>query len=103
MSPQAAKRDVVVTPFADDDISEAVKWYEDQQSGLANRFLQELQGTFERLRGNPFQFPIEEDEVRQAVLRSFPYTVYFRVNASQVVILAFLHQSRHPATWRTRA
>jgi plasmid stabilization system protein ParE len=102
VSVEPAKLDIVVTPEADDDISQAAEWYEEQQRGLADRFLNEVRWLFERLASNPLQFPTDEEGVRQAILRIFPYTAYFRAETSQVVVLALLHQSRHPATWRTR-
>jgi len=32
----------------------------------------------------------------------FPFGIYFRVERSQLVILAVIHGSRHPRRWRSR-
>jgi plasmid stabilization system protein ParE len=57
----------------------------------------------ERISGNALMFPAIDNRVRRALLRSFPYSVYFMVEAKGVVILAVLHQHRHPDSWRTRS
>jgi plasmid stabilization system protein ParE len=40
--------------------------------------------------------------IRRALLRRFPYAVYFAVERDVVVILAVLHVSRDPAEWQRR-
>ena len=70
-------RRLVVQPQSDLDIQAAAVWYEDQQSGLGTKFLNELDQVFLRIVDNPRQFPHVEDEVHRALLRHFPYGVYF--------------------------
>jgi plasmid stabilization system protein ParE len=38
--------------------------------------------------------------VRRALLKRFPYAVYFAVEGDVIVILTVLHVSRDPATWQ---
>ena len=47
---------------------------------------------------NPEQFPVYEEHTRRALLRRFPYAIYYL--AQPVVILRVLHLRRHPDTWR---
>lgn len=70
-------RRLVVQRQSDLDIQAAALWYEDQQAGLGIRFLDELDEVFRRIENNPKQFPQLEGEVRRALLRRFPYGVYF--------------------------
>ena len=70
-------RRIVVQPQSDLDIQAAAVWYEDQQSGLGTRFLDELDLVFQRIAESPLQFPRLEGEVRRALLRRFPYGMYF--------------------------
>lgn len=70
-------RRLVVQRQSDMDIQAAALWYEDQQTGLGMRFLNELNEVFRRIENNPKQFPKLEGEVRRALLRHFPYGVYF--------------------------
>ena|SRR5437016_2865673 len=95
-------RRVVVQPQSDLDIQAAAVWYEDQQSGLGTRFLDELDLVFQRIAESPLQFPRLEGDVRRALLRRFPYGVYFLAESEEVKVLAVLHLHRQPDMWKSR-
>ena len=96
------KRRVSIRPEAQADIKEAVSWYESQEPGLGIRFKLEARTAIRRIGVNALMFPAIDERVRRALLSSFPYAVYFTVEAKEVVIRAVLHQHRHPDTWKTR-
>lgn len=94
---------LVVRPLAEADIQEASDWYEEQERGLGGRFLDELGETLASVRRAPLQFPITWRTLHRALLRRFPYAVYFVQRAEgRVVILAVLHQRRAPGVWKSR-
>jgi plasmid stabilization system protein ParE len=95
-------RRIVVQPQSDLDIQAAAVWYEDQQAGLGTRFLDELDLVFQQIAGSPLQFPRLEGEVRRALLRRFPYGVYFLAESEEVKVLAVLHLHRQPDMWKSR-
>ena len=95
-------RRIIVPPQSDLDIQAAAFWYEDQQSGLGARFLNELHQVFHRIKGNPNQFPLVGGDIRRALLRRFPYGVYFLDDGHDLRILAVLHLHRHPDVWKNR-
>lgn len=95
-------RRLVVQPQSDLDIQAAAVWYEDQQAGLSARFLGELGLVFQRISENSLQFPRVDGEVRRALLRRFPYGVYFLVESDEVKVLAVLHLHRQPDMWKSR-
>lgn len=95
-------RRFVVQPQSELDIQAAAVWYDDQRSGLGDRFLAELTLVFRRIETNPRQFPVIMDEVRRALLHQFPYGVYFLSEGENVAILAVLHSHRHPDVWKSR-
>lgn len=95
-------RQVVVQPQAALDIQASAIWYEDEQDGLSARFLDELNLVFNRIGNNPRQFPIVEGEVRRALLRNFPYGVYFLSESQDITVLAVLHLHRQPDMWKSR-
>jgi plasmid stabilization system protein ParE len=80
----------------------AAFWYENQLTGLGIRFLDELDEVFRHIENNPRQFPTLEREARRALLRHFPYGVYFAEGADEVVVLAVLHLHREPDMWKSR-
>lgn len=95
-------RRIVVQPQSDLDIQAAAVWYEDQQSGLGTRFLDELDLVFQRIAESPLQFPRLESEVRRALLNRFPYGMYFLAESEEVKVLAVLHLHRQPDMWKSR-
>lgn len=95
-------RSLRIQPQAELDVSDAARWYEEQRPGLGNEVLQELDSVIQRVVQSPFQFPLIQNEVRRALLRRFPYSVYFRVSDETVDLLAVLHQHRNPNTWELR-
>ena len=95
-------RRLLVQRQSDLDIQAAALWYEDQRPGLGMRFLSELDEVFKRIESNPKQFPQLEGEVRRALLRHFPYGVYFVEGPDDVAVLAVLHLHREPDMWKSR-
>ena len=95
-------RRLVVQPQSDLDIQAAAVWYEDQRSGLGPRFLDELNLVFQRIRDNPRQFPRVEGDVHRALLRHFPYGVYFLAEPEDIKVLAVLNLHREPDMWKNR-
>ncbi|MEY4705495.1 MAG: hypothetical protein RL042_1700 [Nitrospirota bacterium] len=95
-------RRLIVQLQSDLDIQAAALWYEDQRSGLGSRFLDELDLVFGRIVDNPRQFPRVDGNVHRAILRHFPYGVYFLAESEDINVLAVLHLHREPDMWKSR-
>jgi toxin ParE1/3/4 len=90
-------------PEASADIAEAFSWYEHQRAGLGAEFENELNRTFGYVRDMPLAGRVVHRTFRRALLRRFPFTVYFTVTADLIEIRGVLHNRRHPRTWLRRA
>jgi plasmid stabilization system protein ParE len=95
-------RRLTIQPQAEIDVADAIAWYEEQRRGLGGELLSELDSVMQRAVQTPFQFPQLKSNIRRALLRRFPYSVYFRVSDEIVELLAVLHQHRDPGTWQQR-
>ena len=85
------------------DIQEAREWYGASSAELEGRFAEELHRTLSLVMERPRAYQVVEAGVRRAVLRVFPYVVYYYIaRESRVVVLAVLHGSQHPDTWKRR-
>jgi plasmid stabilization system protein ParE len=84
------------------DILEASVHYERERRGLGLRFEGELNQTMCRVQENPRQFPEIEDGVRRALVRTFPYGIFFCLEKDIITVLAVLHLHRHSQTWKSR-
>src|SRR5437879_5555556 len=94
--------DVRLRPEAEDDLAEAAVWYEEQQPGLGQRFLDAVTATVSRISTLPLAFPIVHGSTRRALLQRFPFGVFSPVAEARIDVIAILHGSRHPRAWRLR-
>ena len=91
-----------VLPGAEKDISQAYQWYEESRPGLGEDFLLCFEAALSAIQDNPQIFPAVHKDVRRALLRRFPYAVFYMIHSDTIVILAVFHCARDPESWRTR-
>jgi uncharacterized glyoxalase superfamily protein PhnB len=86
------------------DIAQAVDWYNEKQTGLGDRFLNNVRKQTAKLSTSALHFAVKYDDVRCMCIKKFPYLVYYRVNqqTQTVKVEAFLHTSRDPELWKNR-
>jgi plasmid stabilization system protein ParE len=93
---------LVSEPQADLDIETTFHWYENEHSGLELDFLDELRAAYDRIAERPLKYQELRSGIRRALLRRFPYAVYFAVEGDVIVVLAVLHAGRDPVEWQRR-
>ena len=96
------QRALLADPRADLDVEGTVRWYERQRPGLGLEFLDELRAAYSRIVERPLAYQDIGLGTRRALLRRFPYAVYYVVGDDVIAILAVLHASRGPAEWQRR-
>ena len=96
-------RRVAFRPLADAEVREARQWYEERRCGLGAKFAAAVDEAVTQITENPLAFPCVRGETRRAILRRFPYCLYFRVLRDEVVVLAVVHGRRHPRRWQLRS
>jgi toxin ParE1/3/4 len=87
---------------ADEELSEAVAYYDGKAAGLGDRFLAEVKAATRYIEKYPEIAPIIEEAVRAKVLVKFPYSLMYVVEEQELYILAVAHQSKRPAYWADR-
>ena len=93
---------MISEPPADLDVEAAFEWYENERSGLGLEFLDELCASYNRIADGPLKYEELRGGIRRALLRRFPYAVYFAIEGDMVIVVAVLHASRDPAEWQRR-
>jgi plasmid stabilization system protein ParE len=93
---------VRLTSPAEAELAAAIEWYAGARADLVSRFLDEYEALLERLSDNPQQFPIVRGNVHRAGFRRFPYGLLFRIQATEVEIIACFHGRRGPRQWHGR-
>lgn len=95
-------RSVIVQPEAEQETDEAVAWYEEREPGLGLRLLHKLDVAYAASARGPELFQLVGNAFRRALLRTFPYAVFFELDRDMVVIHSVFHCSRNPAVWKSR-
>ncbi|NET60917.1 MAG: type II toxin-antitoxin system RelE/ParE family toxin [Symploca sp. SIO2E6] len=93
---------VVFRPAVRDEISEAYNWYEQQKLSIGDDFLDCVDKTLNRICLMPESYAIVYRDIRRAVVKRFPYAIYYRVVSNRVIVIAIFHSRRDPKSWQTR-
>ena len=81
------------------EIEEALEWYRGQSPELPVRILAEIADAVDKLQPFPEAFLMMSPPYRRIMLSKFPYSLFFRVEDSEVLIVAFFHQQSDPRKW----
>jgi len=85
---------VVFRRIAKREFDDAISWYEDRREGLGRDFSVAVEQLLGRIALSPNQFARVRGNVRRAVLRRFPYSIYFVVEDDRLLVLAIFHARR---------
>ena len=95
-------RRLVLQPEADAELLEAMQYYELRKAGLRDEFFLAVDDALSAIRRRPESFPLVHADVRRALVRRFPYGVYYFVDDHDIIVIAIFHGKRNPKTWRDR-
>ncbi len=91
-----------ISAFAENDLEESIKHYNEQKDGLGVEFVEAIIETFNRIKENPNQFPKEYKQMRKARTERFPVKVFFVVKDTIAYILGIFHASCNPQVMKKR-
>src|SRR5688500_13390374 len=84
------------------DLDSAFQWYEGQRSGLGDEFLSAIEESLERILQAPHTYGVFRREIRAPAVHRFPFVVYYRIEAMQIVVIAIQHGHRSTRNWLRR-
>ena len=98
------KYTVEYNPEFFDDLVLAVDWYNDKQTGLGERFFNQVKEQTAKLSTSSLLFSMKYDDIRCMNIEKFPYLVHYRVDeqSSTVKVEALFHTNRNPEIWSER-
>ena len=70
-------RQVIFKPEAELDVVEAYRWYEERDKGLGTEFKRAVDTVVCQIQRHPEMYPVVHKELRQAVTRRFPYSIFY--------------------------
>jgi toxin ParE2 len=89
-------------PPVDDEVIEAFNYYNAIDPKLAERLTQELEACIRRIVHFPQGWKLIAPNLRQCVVKGFPYVVIYTAQDMDIVIIAFANTHRRPSYWRDR-
>ena len=93
---------LVFRPEAEAELLDGRAWYEGERVGLGATFAAAVEATVTTILEDPLAYPHVKGDTRRALVRRFPYAVYFRPIGDEIIVLAVMHGRRLPRHWRSR-
>lgn len=94
---------LVVLDVAQTELEEARDYYLQHASPrIAAAFVSEYERSARRIMEYPLVGSLLSHRQRVLPLRSFPYSIIYRVGTEVIVVYAIAHQRRRPGFWRGR-
>ncbi len=87
------------------ELTHAIRWYEQQRTGLGGELLDAITETIDLIRTHPeigVPRPTRRPS-RQLHVNRFPYNVVYRIRDNDVYVVAVAHTSRRPDYWKDRS
>jgi plasmid stabilization system protein ParE len=86
---------------AQDEYLEALRYYTGQATDLGVSFLADLDHASQLLAELPSAGAPYDGETRRLLLRRFPYSLIYLIEA-EVLVIAVRHHRQQPVSWRER-
>jgi toxin ParE1/3/4 len=84
-------------PEADAELAEARIWYGLQRDGLDVALNQRIDETLDRICDAPHRFPHVHRQLRRAIVRQFPFAIFYEVTEDEILVFAVFHSPTHVA------
>lgn len=94
---------VRLTPEAEADVAQILRWYAERSNDLGADFFACLEGVIHQREEFPQIAPVVHPPFRRALLRRFPYCVFYHLESDAAVVMGCFHAHRSPEVWRVRA
>ncbi len=95
-------KSLVITTLAEEDLTAISEWYENDQHGLAVKFMTEAEQAFQSICDFPEMADWISDNIRRKQMKRFPYVIFFEINADAVVVRGLFHTARSTSVWKRR-
>jgi toxin ParE1/3/4 len=93
---------VILHPEARSEFFEAVEFYANESTSLAERFIKEFEVASNEIGLHPDRYRKVRRASQIKEFRSFPYSLVYRVLDDMIKIDAIAHDKRKPGYWKKR-
>jgi hypothetical protein len=93
---------VRILSCAEQELADAVDYYNEQYPGLGFEFAAEVKITLSRIVSFPNAWPLFSQRTRRCMTNRFPYGVLYQIRTDHILITAIMHLKRDPKKWQER-
>lgn len=92
--------ELIIAEEALKDLSEAYDWFEERRIGLGEDFLSSVDACIQKVYRIPELYPKIFEDYRRALVRRFPYAVFYEYSNNKIIVYSIFHTSRNPQKWK---
>jgi toxin ParE1/3/4 len=89
-------------PAAQAEYEAAIRWYAQESTAAARRFVGEVEAAMRAILGHPDRYSRLDATHRLYLLNRFPYYVAYRQLGDLVQVIAIRHSSQDQDVWKAR-
>lgn len=93
---------MILHPEAQEELSAAALYYEREESGLGDRFVDAIESGFRQIDRSPFTWRRIRGDIRRFLVKTFPYGIVYASIEGEIFVLAVMHLKREPDYWLGR-
>ena len=87
---------------AEKEALSSFKYYSKINESLGTRFRDEMDDRMIAISNNPFLCHNRGGGIYSVRLKTFPYSIFYKIKSAHIRVLAILHDRRNPNIWRRR-
>jgi len=95
-------RDLEYLEEALEEAEAAARWYAERSATAAVGFSEEMDAAEAAIVQFPEAWPRFDHGTRRYLLRRYPFSLVYRVEAQRILIVAVAHGHRRPGYWKSR-
>ena len=88
--------------LAQQEVDEAVVWFDERVEGKGLVFLDELDRVVRLVKAYPLASVEIEPDIRKCLFARFPYSLIYGIEDNTIVVIAVAHSRRSPRYWSDR-
>ena len=93
---------IKLLPEAQNDLNEALEYYSNIDIKLKDKFINDLDITFDKILKFPDLYPYETKTSQKILMQKFPYIILYEKYKDIIMILAIFHTSRDDTILKNR-
>jgi hypothetical protein len=93
---------LILVELAKRELHEAMIYYDEQESGLGNEFIDEVNLGFSQILKHPEAWPYIYNSIRALRVARFDFRIVYSIAENEIIVVAICHCTRRPFYWVDR-